>query len=306
MNQHEGSLAFFPDELDSEVRAALEKMLSQTPDAVQLEEALKRLHGPAAPTEAVRSTTAQRDRWRLGITVAASFMLCLLWSGAQTETWGRVAQDFQRSTSPEWTRAKSKTLDTRMSRRDETVGSWRRFILIVHVSGFSIGLLGLFVTWLCSVGRWLITSWWRGSDQRLGAFQPGRIHLLSLIAYGCGIVLGCIWSQATWGVPWRWDPREALALITLGIATMWYATSKLNEAGDPRGRAIRAASIASLAWWMVALLYVLSGIYGNRLHSYGFPSMLPTIVTCLWGLNMLALFLAYIWRKRWSFVHLRT
>jgi ABC-type transport system involved in cytochrome c biogenesis permease subunit len=39
------------------------------------------------------------------------------------------------------------------------------------------------------------------------------LHLIFWIL-GCGIILGAVWADMSWGRPWGWDPKETFALVT--------------------------------------------------------------------------------------------
>ena len=282
MNRNEVSRLFYRDELDPTVRAALEDMLSQSPNDPQLESSmgrLRRLSQPLIPTGRMQT---QQHGWRIGITAAASFMLCVLWLGAQTETWGRVAQDLQRTSARELADVNAATSSQSPIDQEKPASPGLRFVLILHVFGLLIGLAGMLATWVCSVWHWLIALWRQAADRRPAAAWCRSVHLSALIAYGCGIAFGCLWSQATWGGPWKWDPREAFALITLGIGTVWYTSSKVNHNGDSIHQAICEALIASLSiladrvnvhsrgqiWPRAAFLWILiARTYGHNMRA---------------------------------------
>ncbi len=37
---------------------------------------------------------------------------------------------------------------------------------------------------------------------------------LAFWVLGCGIIMGAIWADQSWGRPWGWDPKETFALVT--------------------------------------------------------------------------------------------
>jgi ABC-type transport system involved in cytochrome c biogenesis permease subunit len=122
--------------------------------------------------------------------------------------------------------------------------------------------------------------------------------MIALIAYGLGIVFGCCWAQSVWGAAWRWDPREAFTLLTLGIGTIWYVGS--GRMGGSFRLLTHKALVASLAFWFIVLMYSLAGIYAARLHTYGFPSRAPSIIACLLVINLSILAAGHL-RIKWGF-----
>lgn len=298
MNPDEDAHSCFRDELDPTVRTALDDMLSQSPEETRLEAAMERLCRSSRPLRSTNGLATQGRRWRLRIAVAASFLFCVLWFGAQTETWGRVTHDFQHLSVREPAGAPAETPDAQVIDRDASVSPWLRFVLILHVFSLLTGLVGMFASWLCSVWYWIVAAWRLTNGHRPRTSWCQRVHLCALVAYGVGIALGCVWAQAAWGGVWRWDPREAFALITLGIGMIWYTSNKVSCLGDPIEQAICEAFVASLAFWLIALLYILAVVYAPGGQSYGFPSPVPTIVLCLFGVNLLLL-LASCLSKRW-------
>jgi ABC-type transport system involved in cytochrome c biogenesis permease subunit len=48
----------------------------------------------------------------------------------------------------------------------------------------------------------------------------GKLHLSATLLMGCGIFVGAIWANVSWGRYWGWDPKEVWALITFMLAAM--------------------------------------------------------------------------------------
>ena len=95
-----------------------------------------------------------------------------------------------------------------------------------------------------------------------------RMVQLGCFLLSCGIVLGGIWADYSWGRFWGWDPKETWALIAdLGFIALMHA----RYAGW-------ASDFTFLAMAPVAYLLVVMAWYGvnfilaTGLHSYGFSS----------------------------------
>jgi ABC-type transport system involved in cytochrome c biogenesis permease subunit len=48
----------------------------------------------------------------------------------------------------------------------------------------------------------------------------GKLHLPATLLMGCGIFIGAIWANVSWGRYWGWDPKEVWALITFMLAAI--------------------------------------------------------------------------------------
>jgi ABC-type transport system involved in cytochrome c biogenesis permease subunit len=174
-----------------------------------------------------------------------------------------------------------------------TVSAGLRFLLILHVFALAAGLIGLASSWLLIQVRMLSSRSSSGWNLALAAW--GRKCLFgSICLYATGIVLGGIWAQLTWGRGWSWDPREAFALVTLGIATLWYgqlpALSLSSTEGSPDGQ--KPAFFAALSFWLIALMVVLAPVYATTSHTYGYsPMRLPNLLGLAMAANLVLVIL---------------
>ena len=163
-----------------------------------------------------------------------------------------------------------------------------RFVLILHVVGLTAGMAGFLVSWASGTVRWIRTEWGRATTFHSGRRYTPRIHRAALVAFAVGVFFGCIWSQATRSVWWSWAPKEAVALITLGVGVLWYVSNGSTGGDVTTKRMLREALVASLSFWMIALLYSLANVYDSAIHSYGFPIRGPTLIVLLLAANLVA------------------
>ena len=305
MNRKFESSIHFASELDPQVAASLEQMLASEPSEEGVARALESARSLKTTSDHSRRPTvvAHQFESRLLPALSASLLLVVLWFGSASDAWGQIALDFQNSGKPIEVVSDMDVPDS-MIDPDGTVpvrrpvGAIRRFILILHVFSLIIGLIGMLVSWLLSLFRWVAPT----RDAVTGGFTlrwEARTLKFGCAIYAIGILAGCVWAQATWGAAWRWDPRESLALITLGIGVMWCAI--LSQVKAPTAESTNASSLyltlPSIAFWMVMLAYVLASIYAARIHSSSYPGMLPTIV-CLFFVCQLALCGVWGWLAR--------
>jgi hypothetical protein len=284
VNGNEVQGLFHSDELDPFVHSALTGMLMQSPDDSELRLAMERLRRVSPSREHAKRTGAEIRRRRRVIAVSASVMLCVLWCGAQTETWGTVAADYQRSVAPRLADLNVPAWNYQPTDAIESPGSLLRFVLVLHVFGLLSGIAGLSAVWASVMWRWSTRMWSRTGVGRAPSRWHRKLHLVALVAYGLGMVFGCCWAELVWGAAWRWDPREAFALLTLGIGAIWYFSS--CRMGGSFRLLTHEALVASLAFWLMILMYSLAGIYAARLHTHGFPSRAPTFIACLLVVNL--------------------
>lgn len=93
-------------------------------------------------------------------------------------------------------------------------------LLSLHVSIIMLSYALLSFTFLSSLTA-LITQW-RGKGSAQAAEQSERLRQLTtvilhpaIVLLACGIFVGAIWANLSWGRYWGWDPKEVWALITL-------------------------------------------------------------------------------------------
>jgi hypothetical protein len=276
------------DELDPEFREALESTLSAEPRDDQVQASLERMASQSVSLhDGSRGDVTTRRR--LVPATAASMLLCVLWLGATTETWAQVAQDFQSKSAP----VSPAPPAIENPDAEATVGQLRRFVLILHVFTLTVGLAGMLLAWALEMWSWIV-----GKPVRLQRWLE-RVLLSSMTSWTVGVVLGCVWSQWTWGRIWGWDPRGAFALFTLGILVVWYIGILRGDSSDEIDNPeLRRSLTATVAFWMIILGYVLSSFYAGQIHSYGYPSAAPTIVTGLFAVNLIIVLTVHLWRRK--------
>lgn len=279
------STVHFSDELDDEVASALHAMLSEKPNQSSLRRALDSLHNPDVELPAKIPSRSKVGSFRS--VAAALALLAVLWTTSQTTAWGQVAQDFAEKAS-EGSSILDETSNNPTEPRDKTVPHPAlNFILMLHIAALLIGLGGLFLTWILGSLEFFLHNKF-GQSPQFSSWRR-KIHVGAITLYGSGIVLGCIWAQSTWGLFWRWDPREAFALFALTIGSLWYlATADVSS----NKRSLRFAAIACCSFWLIILSQVLSNLYVATQHSYGVnPAMsISSIVVVLMVLNLGCLF----------------
>ncbi len=279
MTENQTRPLFFADELDASIRVPLSDLASQGPDESRLQASLERIRrrSPANDKIEIRRSAPRGHR----LMASAACLLILLWFGAQTKAWGQVAQDLQR------TAVAASSADQSPINSPKEVGSVMRFVLIVHVFSHLGGMLGLMIVWILSLWRWLLAMW----RPTKVPHRTRRIHVVALSLYGLAIVLGSCWSEVTFGRLWRWDPREAFALLTLCVGIVWYLSVDEDQ-GNAILQVIRRTVIASMSFGLVMLMQGLAIPYSRQNQSYGFPSIV---------LILLAANLAAVLASRWWF-----
>ncbi len=292
MTQITPSQPRYGNELDALLHAALSDLLSIAADPAQTRAVVQRLKhdGPVATVSpAVRDDQLQRRRWRPRpvSTIALSATLCALWFGAQTPLWARVYAGYGLESGP-----------TALAAAIPYHEPGLRFLLLLHVSGLTVGLLGMFVVWAQMMVRW---SWSVSKGQTLSlAVTPrlSRVHRIMLTCCGAGLVLGCLWSLLERGLAWSWAPPEVAALFSVGIGTLWYLANRSQMAVQSLQSATLQVVTASLAFWLIAVLNAVASSYAAQGHTYGFPSKIPTLLVSLMIGNLAWLAGAYWWRSR--------
>lgn len=263
--------------------AVMRKIARDDRDGIALEECVCK----ASPNNFVRGSltidlgatlrSAPRGyRW----TSAMASLLLILWFGAQTAAWGQVARNLQQTAIAE------SSVITSPSNPPQEFGAVMRFVLLVHVFSLLGGMLGLMVVWMRSHWDWLLSI---GRPTKV-PHRTGKIHVFALSLYGLGIVLGSCWSQATFGTPWRWDPREAFALLTLCAGVVWFqSVDEVPNTSFPQ--VIRRAVIAALSFGLIMVMQGLAIPYSRKSQSYGFP----TTILILLITNLVALYASRWW-----------
>jgi hypothetical protein len=282
MNGKPNPSLFHVDELDETVARALCDMLLREPAEFQVQSAIEQMRLRTPSLRSVDRKKATASRVRLVRCLAASLLLSGLWLAAQTDAWAKIALDFQRRATSE---AREPALQPSSA---SPAGAAVRFVLILHVVGLMAGMVGFLVSWASSNVRWMRTEWGRATTGHSGRRYTPRIHRAALVAFALGVFFGCIWSQATRSAWWSWTPKEAVALITLGVGVLWYVNNGSTGGDATTKRMLREALVASLSFWMIALLYSLASVYDSAIHSYGFPTRGPTLIVLLLAANLVA------------------
>ncbi len=132
--------------------------------------------------------------------------------------------------------------------------SYAAFALALGIANITLSCCGLRATKID-----LIRTLTRLTNK---AIQAGVVLL------ACGIVLGAVWADYSWGRFWDWDPKEVWALITL-LGYLGVLHAQHTGALGHRGFALLSIlcfSLVVMAWYGVNFLL------GVGLHTYGFGS----------------------------------
>ena len=104
-------------------------------------------------------------------------------------------------------------------------------------------------------------------DEKRKAQQAllGRLLLYpATMLLACGIFIGAVWANISWGRYWGWDPKEVWALVTLLVCSVAFHTHSLRFIAKP---------VAFHIFCIVAFAVVLFTFFGvnyllGGLHSY--------------------------------------
>ncbi len=140
-------------------------------------------------------------------------------------------------------------------------------LLSVHVAVIMFAYVLLAFTML----NGLTVSALRLSHHRRADVVAARLYEVSraelypaLFALACGIFIGAVWANVSWGTYWSWDPKETWALITMLIYAVPLHRGSLRIFGRP---------MAFHIYMVLAFLAVLMTYFGvnfvlGGLHSY--------------------------------------
>lgn len=97
--------------------------------------------------------------------------------------------------------------------------------------------------------------------------QPTLLNMLRCVRHGVrfltlGVMAGSLWAEVAWGAYWQWDPKETLALMTLGVFL-----SLLHLAKPLRHQPRLLYALCLSGCLMVGLTWFGSRILGG-LHGY--------------------------------------
>lgn len=92
-----------------------------------------------------------------------------------------------------------------------------------------------------------------------------RLILMGFPLLMIGIITGAMWANGAWGTYWSWDPKETWALITWFVYAA-YLHARISR--DWTGH--KAAGLAVLGFFSMAVTYIGVNYLSHGLHSYGF------------------------------------
>ena len=265
---------------------AMAAMAAREPTAEEIARAMIRLErfqtvsiAVSIPDCTLRSSSFGWSRW-----IAASFLISCIWFAAQTSVWGNVAVRYQEQQSAELSSPKSNqniSFDTpkestkkRVPSQSESTqvspkqsNSILRFVLLLHVLTLLLGFWGMALSWAGSSWNSFRSLWQKQASRAAASNIVEQIHRWSLVSYGAGMVLGCIWLMSTQGTFWSWTSREMYGLLTLAIACLWHQ----QIAGSPSENAmlqIKESLAASIGFGAIVLLYRMGMLDTSKMHTY--------------------------------------
>jgi hypothetical protein len=297
LNENAALVVHHGEELDPAVHSAFISLVATQPTRAEVDSAMNKLRSARCPSSHMIQTLAPQlldygstSRWLMA---AASVFVCCMCVIASTESWAQVSQDFSNPVNEP--RPLSEL--TELTRNTAVPASEDRFfprlVLITHITLLTLGLAGMAVTWLISIGSCFLDHWRKSRSKFSTDSTQRRILFSSALLYAVGMILGAVWAQVTWGRLWSWDPRETFGLFTFAFAVIWMRTicRPANSDLDNNRFTAMTASIATIAFGAIVLLFVLGNRYAAALHSHGLPSLtLPNLV-----FGLVVGFLAVIW-----------
>ena len=117
----------------------------------------------------------------------------------------------------------------------------------------------------CTAVNALIALCTKDEKRRIQQAVLGRLLLYpATMLLACGIFIGAVWANISWGRYWGWDPKEVWALVTLIVCSMGFHSHSLRFISKP---------VAFHIFCIVAFLAVLFTFFGvnlllGGLHSY--------------------------------------
>ena len=134
-------------------------------------------------------------------------------------------------------------------------------------------LLGIHVTTIiiayallaCTAVNAVVALCTKNDKRRAQQAVLGRLLLYpATMLLACGIFIGAVWANLSWGRYWGWDPKEVWALVTLLVCSMGFHSHSLRFISKP---------VAFHIFCIVAFLAVLFTFFGvnlllGGLHSY--------------------------------------
>lgn len=134
-------------------------------------------------------------------------------------------------------------------------------------------LLGIHVTTIiiayallaCTVVNALIALCTKDDKRKAQQALLGRLLLYpATMLLACGIFIGAVWANISWGRYWGWDPKEVWALVTLLVCSVGFHSHSLRFISKP---------VAFHVFCIMAFMAVLFTFFGvnyllGGLHSY--------------------------------------
>lgn len=146
----------------------------------------------------------------------------------------------------------------------------KSYWLNIHVSVITAGygFLGLcFMLGVFSLVLFLLRSERRANIDK-AIFSVGAINEMSMILgilfLTIGNFLGAVWANESWGRYWGWDPKEAWALISIGIYAIVLHLRFMGFANMP----FVFASASVLAFYSILMTYFGVNYFLSGKHSY--------------------------------------
>jgi ABC-type transport system involved in cytochrome c biogenesis permease subunit len=134
-------------------------------------------------------------------------------------------------------------------------------LLSIHVTTIIIAYALL----ACTAVNALIALCTKDEKRKAQQALLGRLLLYpATMLLACGIFIGAVWANLSWGRYWGWDPKEVWALITLLVCSVGFHSHSLRFISKP---------VAFHIFCIVAFLAVLFTFFGvnyllGGLHSY--------------------------------------
>lgn len=100
--------------------------------------------------------------------------------------------------------------------------------LSIHVSVIMISYAILALTMLISIIALCI----KNERERLMWLNKALLYP-GVLLLGCGIFIGAVWANISWGRYWGWDPKEVWALVTMMIYAMALHSQSLKRFNNP-------------------------------------------------------------------------
>ena len=134
-------------------------------------------------------------------------------------------------------------------------------LLGIHVTTIIIAYALLTITAVNAVMALCTKDEKRRTQQTL----LGRLLLYpATMLLACGIFIGAVWANLSWGRYWGWDPKEVWALVTLLVCSVAFHTRSLRFMAKPVAFHIFCiAAFVAVLFTFFGVNYLLGG-----LHSY--------------------------------------